>query len=56
MCALHNHKIQWNARFMALCVLEEYAQDNNDASYISAAYSTACGVDHGMGSQITVYV
>ena len=26
---------------MALCVLEEYAQDNNDASYISAAYSTA---------------
>ena len=41
MCALHNHKIQWNARFMALCVLEEYARDNNDASYISAAYSTA---------------
>ena len=26
---------------MALCVLEEYAQDNNDTSYISAAYTTA---------------
>ena len=23
------------------CLLEEYAQDNNDTSYISAAYSTA---------------
>ena len=28
-------------RFMAYSVLEEYAQDNNDTSYISAAYSTA---------------
>ena len=26
---------------MAYCVLEEYAQDNNDTSYISVAYSTA---------------
>ena len=28
-------------RFMALCVLDEYAQDNNDTSYISAAYFSA---------------
>ena len=28
-------------RFMAKCVLEESAQDNNDTSYISAAYSSA---------------
>ena len=28
-------------RFMAKCVLEKYTQDNNDTSYISAAYSTA---------------
>ena len=28
-------------RFMAECVLEEYAQANNDTSYISTAYSTA---------------
>ena len=28
-------------RFMAKCVLVEYAQDNNDTSYISAAYTTA---------------
>ena len=26
---------------MALCVLGEFAQDNNDASFISAAYSTS---------------
>ena len=28
-------------RFMSYCVLEEYAQDNYDTLYISAAYSTA---------------
>ena len=27
-------------RFMAKCVLQEYAQDNNGTSYISAVYST----------------